>query len=153
MRVAVGEMHQLSIRPHGHDGGMASVVVRAEDVAAEDDAVIHFDRHVPFDHHAGLPLDPVLRHRRLPPLSAIPWTVYGLRSRMGTGPDEPTGPSGRYDRLRHGVFRRIVRTALRERHDTMRAKGCARMAVASTCVGAVGCIACAICVQMIHHRR
>ena len=46
------ESQALGVRPQGHDDGIVPVVERPEDVGAQDDTVLHRDRHVPIDAHA-----------------------------------------------------------------------------------------------------
>src|SRR5450631_1446493 len=46
------ERQALGVRPQAHDDWIASRVERPEDISAQNDAVIHRDRHVPIDAHA-----------------------------------------------------------------------------------------------------
>ena len=50
--VEVFEMQPLAVGPVSHDDGVLAIGHGAVDVAAQDQAVIHGDRHVPVDLHA-----------------------------------------------------------------------------------------------------
>ena len=50
--VAVLEVQPLAVRAVAEDHRIAALLERAEDVAAQDEPVVHLDRHVPFDAHA-----------------------------------------------------------------------------------------------------
>ena len=50
--VKILEQQPLAVGPIGHDHGIFAVGDRPVDVAAQDDAVFHFDRHVPVDPHS-----------------------------------------------------------------------------------------------------
>src|SRR3954447_13637420 len=63
--VALLEMQALRVRAVAEDHRMRLGVVRTEDVRAEHEAVVHHDRHVPFDDHAVTALDTLSGRMRL----------------------------------------------------------------------------------------
>src|SRR5262249_52472636 len=51
-RVEIVEVQPLAVRPERHDHRIAALGDRPKDVAAQLEAVVHGDRHVPVDPHA-----------------------------------------------------------------------------------------------------